>query len=172
MGGEYTEQIQALKSEETNRKTQGVVPYQSRHSRKGSPLRTSSRKETLNCTWQIDGGSAQTSCRGAQSQGAPTTLWELPPETQVDPVNTGEKPPRAFSRGKGGSHSEIPLQYSSWEIPGTKESGSLQSMGLQEWTQLTTKPPPPYILSFHYYHLIVSIDTCIFKCKFHFCFRP
>ena len=62
---------------------------------------------SLNCTWQIAGGLSQTSCKGAPSEGAPTILWEFPPETQVDPVNTGEKSPRAFSRGKERNHFEI-----------------------------------------------------------------
>ena len=35
-----------------------------------------------------------------------------------------------------------------------------------------TKPLTSFLLSFHYYHLIVNLDAYIFKCKVHFSFRP
>ena len=58
-----------------------------------------------------------------------------------------------------------------WETLETEEPLGYTPRGHKSWSNLATKPLTSFLLSFHYYHLIVKIDTYIFKCNVHFIFR-
>ena len=143
---------------------------QSRHSRKGNPLSTSSRKETLKCTWQTVGGLKQTS---HSVRGGSHNIVRF---TSRNSSRSSKYWRKILSSIQQGKKMGTILKFHSSILPGKSQGQRNQAVyspwGCESGHNLSSKPPPPYILSFHYYHLIVNIDTCIFKCKFPFHFRP
>ena len=71
-----------------------------------------------------------------------------------------------------GEGTGYPLQYSCLENPIDRGARQATVHGVTRVRHnLLMKPPQQYHLSFHYYHLIFSLDVCIFKCKAHFSLR-